>query len=326
VSRIIENWEKTPYTISPDQIELFRTQGFIHLKKIFSEDLIGYFKGYVEDHISAPTDKYQTGFNRVKYDIFDRDAIFTALCNSSKFGGILCDLAQMNLLHTQSLGFELEKNKSIGFPWHIGTQSFGFQQWEQFGCTLWTPLVEVNNQKQGGGMAYVPKDKVSGDFMYKNVDPSVFSLVETMIEKGEDISLEEFVELRDGPLNQPAMKRILDFYAVIDDFEIGDSLLFDKFVIHKSVKLLEGEIDSRAALAMRFVDLESRYDQNRAQALEIPRKYFNYQGPTQFHLMVADQDEALLRDSMLYKGKAERFLYRQENLNYAMQKTPEQNV
>ena len=310
MSEFFDAWKSEPYPIDTVEIEKFQRKGFIHLKKFFSKELVAYFSWYLERILSPPEDKYQTGFNRVKYDVFESDQIFQRLCTSDKFKDTLCALAQMDLLHTQSLGFELKQNKSSGFPWHIGTQSFGFQHWQDFGCTLWTPMVEVDNKNQQGGMAYVPKDRVSGSFMYEHVDPSVFHLIQSTIDQGGSVELEEYIQLRDGPLNQMAMKRILDYYAVADDFELGDALLFDKYVIHKSVKLKEGPIDSRMAMAMRFVDIDSRYDKKRAHSLDIPRKHLNFEGPTKYHLEVCEEDGQLLRESPFYKGKPERQLKR----------------
>ncbi|MHA7865852.1 hypothetical protein, partial [Flagellimonas marinaquae] len=218
------------------------------------------------------------------------------------------DLAGRDMLHTQTLAFELKQKTSKGFPWHIGTQSFGFQKADDFGCTLWVPMVNIDNEKQKGGMSYVPKNIISGEFMYNDVDPASFRLLQQYMNSNKEISVEEFIELRDGPLNQPAMKRLLDYYSVTDNFEIGDALLFDKYVIHKSVMLDEGPISSRTALAMRFIDSNSRYDKKRADDLEIPRQLFNYNGPTRFHLEVAESDDQLILNGPLYKGKRYRLI------------------
>jgi hypothetical protein len=51
---------------------------------------------------------------------------------------------------------------------------------------------------------------------------------------------------------------------------------------------------------MRFADADSRYDLKRALDLEIPRKYWNYAGPTKFHLNVGNEDGQLLRDSPMF--------------------------
>lgn len=285
--------------LSDKQIESFQRKGFLLLKNVFSDEFIQYIKRKIDDDIAKPSDKYQSGFNRIAFDLFNKDPVLSQLMLSKDFRDMMKKLTKRTLLYTQSLGFELAKNESKGFPWHIGTQSFGYQRAEDFGCTIWTPLVKIDNTRQQGGMAYVPKDKVSGEFLYKDIDPTVFDLVTDKINKNEQISIEEFVHLRDGPLNDPAMKNILDKSAEQDDFELGDALIFDKNVIHRSVFLSDGPIDSRAAFVMRFVCSNSRYDKERADNLEIPRKHFNYKGPTRFHLEVCHEDNMPIIESEL---------------------------
>lgn len=294
------NYINSDFILDDQKINKFHKDGFLHLKSFYSPEFISHIKNEISGEISEPKDKYQSGFNRVAFDIFLNDPHVRELLASNAFRTFITKLTNKRLLYTQGLGFELKKNESKGFPWHIGTQSFGYQRAEDFGCTIWTPLVPINTKSQRGGMAYVPKSIVSGDFMYKCVDPAVFLKTSILAESEDGMSMEEFMHLRDVPLNDPAMKKILDFYAVEDDFQIGDALIFDKHVIHRSVQLLEGDVDSRAAFVMRFVCSGSRYDKARALALEIPRKYFNYVGPTRFHLDVCENDGELITQSRLF--------------------------
>jgi len=302
------NLINTNFKLREGEIERFKEQGFVLLKQFFSQEMMKVLQTKIESHLASPSDKYQSGFNRVKYDIFDEDEDLRDLFSDQIYRSTIHKLSGRDMLHTQTLAFELKQNQSKGFPWHIGTQSFGFQKAEDFGCTLWTPMMKIDNKKQKGGMSYVPKNILSGAFMYDYVDPASFRLLQEYIDREEEISLEEFIELRDGPLNHPAMKRLLDYYAVADDFEIGDALLFDKYVIHKSVMLQEGPEDARVALAIRFIDAQSRYDQKRALDLEIPRKLYGYTGPTKYHLEVADKNNQLIAEGPLYRGKEYRLI------------------
>lgn len=288
------------FQITELDIKNFQQDGFVLLKGIFSQEFISTVKNKIDNDISAPSDKYQSGFSRIAFDLFEGDETIASLMNNTHFRKVMNQLSGKELLYTQGLGFELKKNDSKGFPWHIGTQSFGYQQAEDFGCTIWTPLVPINNNNQQGGMAYVPKSKVSGEFLYNDIDPVVFEMTQRKIETNSELSLEEFVHLRDGPLNDAAMKKILDFFAVQDDYELGDALIFDKHVIHRSVFLKDGPIDARAAFVMRFVCSESKYDKKRALNLEIPREHFKYKGPTRFHLDVCKEDGELLKRSSLF--------------------------
>ena len=300
------------FSIRPTDIDSFKLNGFLLLKGLFTKELIDYFSGIINDELQEPTDKYQTGFNRVRYDIFDKDSNIYEVLADSTFKKVLSALCERDMIFTQALAFELKKSSSSGFPWHIGTQSFGFQHAEDFGCTIWIPLVPIDAKGQRGGMAYVPTNKVSGDFMYKCVDPSTFNLIQEKIDRNEDLYIDEFMQLRDGPLNDPAMKKMLDYYTVEDSFELGDALIFDKNVIHRSVKLLDGKLDSRPALAIRFTDAEARYDKKRAMDLEVPRKFWNYTGPTSIHLTVASEDGTLMKDSPLFKENLNQRLIKKQ--------------
>ena len=288
------------FSVSEDDLKHFQEKGFLLLKGFFSKELIQYIIDKIESELSSPTDKYQSGFNRVRYDLFEYDAAIKGLMEDRAFRDQIKKLTERQMIFTHALAFELNKGVSKGFPWHIGTQSFGFQRAEDFGCTIWTPLIPIDPKGQRGGMAYVPKNKVSGDFMYTHVDPASFACLEERIQNHEEIFIEEFMLLRDGPLNDPGMKKLLDYYAVEDTFELGDAILFDKYVIHRSVMLEDGPFDSRLSIAMRFADADSHYDLKRALDLEIPRKYWNYAGPTKFHLNVGNEDGQLLRDSPLF--------------------------
>ncbi|MFP3454484.1 hypothetical protein R0K30_23060, partial [Bacillus sp. SIMBA_154] len=80
-------------------------------------------------------------------------------------------------------------------------------------------------------MKYIPRDKISGSFMYTQVDPAVFEIVEKSTDdENSRLILEDYMKMRDEPLNSDGMKMILDHFAVQDDFEVGDALIFDKNV------------------------------------------------------------------------------------------------
>lgn len=296
------------FTVTKQDINNFERRGFLLLKNFFTKDMIEYLQKRTSEQISAPTDKYQSGFNRLAFDMFEGDEQIEKLLKDPIYRKTLISLTKRNLFFAQSIGFELKKNTSAGFPWHIGTQSFGYHRASDFGCTIWTPLAPIDTSKQRGGMAYAPKDIISGAFMYDNVDPAVFDCLEKRANAGQKVELSEFMELRDGPLNATAMKTLLDYFGVEDNFELGDALIFDKYVIHRSVMLEEGPLDVRAAFVMRFVCETSQYDRKRAHSLEIPRKYFGYSGPTKFHLEVCEKDGDLIKDSPLFPDRNKRMV------------------
>ena len=277
-------------------------KGFVVLRNFFSENFVEHISGKISENIAKPTDKYQSGFNRIKFDLFDNDQAVDKLITSNQFRKFMTSISGRTLLYSQCLAFELQKKKSRGFPWHIGTQSFGYHRAEDFGCTIWAPLAPVKKFGQRGGMAYVPKNIVSGMFCYEDVDPAVFALTKSKSSQNA-ITLEQFVSLRDGPLNDPSMATLLDHFSVEDDFDVGDAIIFDKYVIHKSVMLEEGPMESRSAFVMRFVDSTSRYDKQRALSLELPRQHFGYDGPTRLHLDICKEDGALLKSSPFFHDR-----------------------
>jgi hypothetical protein len=296
------------FSVDEIQAQEFKEKGFLLLKSFYSEDFTTYLTETVRKTIKRPTDKYQSGFNRLAFDMYDGDEYIINLLTCDEFRSVMNRLTGRVIFFAQALSFELKKLESKGFPWHIGTQSFGYHNADDYGCTIWAPLAPIDSKGQRGGMAYVPKNIISGHFMYSDVDPATFRLLKEHIDNRKDIKLEEFVQLRDGPLNDPAMKRLLEHFSVEDDFAIGDALIFDKNVIHRSVTLEDGPIDARAAFVMRFFCATSTYDKGRAHDLEVPRKHFSYAGPTTFHLKVADESGELLTESQLFNGQGYRLL------------------
>lgn len=296
------------FELTEEQVYKFKTQGFLLLKQFYSKKFTSYISSTLGDYINTPTDKYQAGFSRLAFDMYDGDEVVINLLKDRLFREIINKLTGRNMFFAQALSFELEKEVNKGFPWHIGTQSFGYHQASDFGCTLWAPLVKIDPNGQRGGMAYVPKDIVNGEYLYSHIDPAVFRMLRDKINTGETIFIEDFVQWRDGPLNDRAQLAILEHFGVEDAFEVGDALIFDKYVIHRSVQLGAGDINVRAAFVMRFFCSESTYDKTRANDLEIPRHYFKYSGPTKFHLDVAKNDGDVLIESPLFNGQEYRNL------------------
>ncbi len=286
----------------------FLTKGFVKINSIFTDEFVAYIKSKTNESIDAPVDKYQSGFNRIAFDLFINDDVVLGLMNDDEFRNIMSTVTERKLFFTQALAFELEKNKSTGFPWHIGTQSFGYQQASDFGCTIWMPLDEINTSTQKGGMAYVPEDVISGRFMYEDADPAIAKHIEERHDLSENPELGDYLKLRDGILNDGSMKTLLDHFGVEDNYCLGDILLFNKNVIHRSVKLEEGKLDHRAAFVMRFIESDSTYDKKRALSLDFPRKLFDYKGCTSFHLDVCDIDKELISNSNYFKDHDTRHL------------------
>ena len=293
------------FALTEEDIKNYREKGFVLLKQLFSEDMIDHLKQKVKEQMSKPTDKYQQGFDKVGYGLCNGDPVIYNLLADPRFSDTMLELTEHNLFFTQGLGFSLRKVVGTGFSWHIESQSFGFHRTEDYGTTIWAPLNPIDTKRQRGGMRYVPKNIISGEYMYSYIDPALFNCIDDRIKSG-GISFDDYITLRDGPLNSPGMEALLDHYAVEDDFEPGDALLLDKYVIHRSVKLEDGPLETREAFSFRFICETSRYDYARAHWIEIPREYFNTPGPTKFHLEICENDGDLIVDSSFFDGDRER--------------------
>ncbi|MGC4060822.1 MAG: hypothetical protein QM749_08220 [Aquabacterium sp.] len=287
------------FKLTEQDIQKYNTTGFVLLKKFFSDELVDYLKKRMTAELEVPTDKYQKGFDRLGYDLCTGDANVYKLLADSNFRDVMNRLTNKRLFFTQGVGFGLKKNVSTGFSWHIESQSFGFHRTEDYATTIWVPLHPIDTKGQRGGMRYVPTNIISGEYMYSHVDPAVFRCMNERIKDGE-ISFEEYVALRDGPLNSSGMNTLLEYFAVEDDYELGDVLIMDKYVIHRSVKLEEGPLAIRDAFSFRFICEKSRYDWTRAHDIEIPRDYFKYAGPTKFHLDICKEDGELIVESEFF--------------------------
>ena len=288
------------FLVTQEQKDAFERDGFVKLEGFLNEDVVGTLLTRVEVEMGrGEGDNFRVDkqFSRATYYFeSDKNDVYDLL-ERPHFRRTLTDLVNRDLFLTFELCFEIEKNVSQGFAWHVGVQSFGFQVAEEFGCTLWVPLHPVDTAVQRGGMAYVPQHVVSGDFIFHQIEPAVVSTLQAKERNGERTSVTEYFALRAGVLNGPTMVEILENHQIEDDFKPGDAFLFNKMVIHRSVMLGEGPILRRAAYVMRFVDAGSHYDLERARYLEYPvEKYgkglFPYKPFSRQHIEIAEAGAA----------------------------------
>jgi hypothetical protein len=73
--------------------------------------------------VQVPSDNYGSGFSKLKYDIGNDDPYILRMMKAVNFARTLITLTGQLLFFTQGLGFELKKNKSTGFPWHVGPKA-----------------------------------------------------------------------------------------------------------------------------------------------------------------------------------------------------------
>ena len=313
------------FRITSEQRMQFQRDGFVKLPGFLNAAVVAALQHRIEAEMRGATGHNSTTgshFSRVKYDFeTDMNDVFELL-ERGYFRQALTGLSERDLFFTFELFFEIEKGVNPGLPWHVGMQSFGFQPADEFACTLWAPLQPVRARGQRGGMAYVSQQVVEGSFIFDQIEPAVVSTLRAKESAGVRTDVQEYFDLRNGILNSPAMMEILERHQVEEDFEPGDVLLFNKFVVHRSIMLEEeGELFRRAAYVFRFVDATSHYDLGRVRMLEFPMEQygkglFAYKPVTRQHLDIANAGAAdgdLLADCAYFGDRDRRMLRRDQS-------------
>ena len=307
------------FVVTDEQKEQFQRDGFVKLDGFLNASVVSMLLDRTDIELNRSAANSYTGatapFSKVQYDFEVAKTDLFELLERPYFRQALTGLAGRDLFLTFELSFEVEKNVNKGFPWHVGVQSFGFQFAEDFGCTLWAPLQPIDASGQRGGMAYVPQHVLPGEFVY-SADLAVVEVLKARERSGTRTSLVDYSGLREGILNSPLMDELLEVHQVEDDFDPGDVLLFNKTVAHRSIMLGEGELSHRSAYVLRFVDAASRYDLNRAQALEFPveqysKGIFPYKAATRQHIEIAEagaKDGDLISECAYFSDRDRRLI------------------
>ena len=309
------------FVVTDEQKEQFQRDGFVKLEGFLNADVVGMLLDRTDIELNRSAANSYTGatapFSKVQYDFGAAKTDLFALMERPYFQKTLTGLTDRDLFLTFELSFEVEKNVNEGLPWHVGVQSFGFQFAEDFGCTIWAPLQPINASGQRGGMAYVPEHVLPGEFVY-SADLAVVEALRARERSGIRTTVQDYADLRTGILNSPVMHELLEAHQIEDDFDPGDVLLFNKTVAHRSIMLGEGELSHRAAYVLRFIDAASRYDLNRAQALEFPAKQyakgiFPYKAATRQHIEIAEagaKDGDLIAECAYFSDHGRRLIRR----------------
>ena len=81
---------------------------------------------------------------------------------------------------------------------------------------------------------------------------------------------------------------LLEKHRVEYSFELGDVLIFNRYVFHKSCPLRSGPLTMRRAYVMRFVDAAARYNPELAQNHAQLSTSSGTENPTSFGLSWTD--------------------------------------
>ncbi|MGB0524651.1 MAG: hypothetical protein ACPGJS_16880 [Flammeovirgaceae bacterium] len=293
------------FQLSEEAIKSYHTKGYVKLAGLFTEECMQYLLECATAQI-VPSEKHVA--NRlagIKYDL--ENNMLVDLFNHPIFKKIMRVLTKTQLLFTHDIAFKIEKTKSSGLGWHVGEQSFGYQRIEDYGCTMWTPLIPIDNSKQKGGMAYIPENILSGEFIFKQMRNAVVSSLNKSITQGQPISSEQLYKF-ENILNTPVIEEILGYHIEADDFNLGDAFLFNKMVIHRSIKMEDGPMEHRLAYVMRFIDSESKYDQARVDNIEATRIHHGNSPDRYFYHKLNLKDGDLIRESDYFENVEERLI------------------
>ena len=269
------------FNLTTEQREQFKRDGFVKLSGFLNTDAIRMLQRRADmqsDHGISTSPQSASHFKRSHYNLDTDKGKFFDLLERSYFRQALIDLTGHDLFLTYDILFELEKNVSTGFAWHVGVRSFGHVSFGDFSCTMWAPLHPVDSNGQRGGMAYIPEDLLSGDFVYA-AEEALVKALKAREQAGTKTSISDYFRLRNGILNSPGMSELLEAHQVEDDFNPGDVFLFTKTVIHRSIMLGEGRLDRRTACVLRFVDINARYDASGARSIAFPLKQYGKDCP-----------------------------------------------
>ena len=166
-----------------------------------------------------------------------------------------------NIMIMHNALFSVEPNQT-GLPWHVGVGSFSFTKTEDFGASIWIPLDEITKEYQGG-MKYVSTKIFPGQFYYTIHDLHLKNNIKWDESKGD---LNEYVTNANTIFNK-ITEDVID-YTIQDGYEeheynVGDVLFFNKYVLHRSVPLKPGLHKLRRAFVIRLVDYDARVDEER---------------------------------------------------------------
>src|SRR5260363_283958 len=104
----------------------FQEKGYVKMPRFLSTQFTAYLKNKIKESIDEPTDQYQKGFSRLKYDVFSNDQMLFSLFENRKFSETFTSLAGRDLFYTQGIGLVVLIFLIMGFFWLFVLQSFGY--------------------------------------------------------------------------------------------------------------------------------------------------------------------------------------------------------
>ena len=249
--------------------EEYQEKGYCQIREFFSASEIK----ILEEALETAKDKSEVSQEKVTlkigkyedidtkdhaYDLVKYDFVSALLKRKLPF---LNEITGKKIMIMHNAFFSVEPNQK-GLGWHVGVGSFSFTKMDDFGASIWIPLDEITKEYRGG-MQYVPIDAFPGKFLYTIHDLHLKNNIKWDESKGD---LNEYVAGANTIMNK-ITGDVID-YTIEDDYEedqykVGDVLLFNKYVLHRSVPLKPGLHKIRRAFVIRLVDYDTRVDEER---------------------------------------------------------------
>ena len=259
----------------------FQRHGYGKVTGLFKMEFIEQLRKLCDTTIN---DSSFLSFKKNKYNAGIDDPNVRALLGEPAFVELITGLMGKSMIFTDGIVFELDASRS-GFDWHIGITSFKYIYPENDAVTIWIPLDPVDTAGQDGGVSFISKEVFNGREFYKlqhrataSIDKARYALdrpyasmagcnrytgveaqcVESLRAAARQLSPSTYSE----SLYFSAFSRnLLEQECETFNFDLGDAVLFTKDVFHRSNGLRPGPRPSRRAFVLRFIDIDSEYDE-----------------------------------------------------------------
>ena len=257
-----------------EQQESYKELGVLILKKILNSKNMNLLIETSEKDVelSDRSEEFTPRFDRFSNQFINR---------SDKLKNLLDDLSTPisefvgeKIIFTQALLLEMNQG-TLGFPWHFDEYSFCFIRPEDMALSLWIPLVPIYTKKQNGGMNWVNQNDFSAKSrMQQWAFHQKYGLqveakermkrwkhyqekdLEIPCNKFDEAKWEQYGDRWTGEYDTEMLEEL----KKEEDMELGDALLFNRYIWHKTHKLHAGEMPSRTAIVLRMVSENALFD------------------------------------------------------------------
>ena len=265
-------------TVFEFDVSGYRENGFAKIEQFIDASVVEYLQRLVDSRDSDGTIKT---FGRNAYNVGLDDSTVHGIFQRPEFHDLIARMGYAGVIFSNAVLFE-NNDKSTGLPWHLDITSFKYIQPENPAFSVWVALDPISSD--GGGMSLLPKSLFSGHQFYQLQARAAKSVVDGKYETPQEIKMlfdDKYCSHEDRELKKsfPYLRKalpglfsdslyfsgfaryFLDQERVDFSLRPGDAMVFDKFVFHKTNPFPADKEARRRAFSLRFVDMESRYNE-----------------------------------------------------------------